>query len=501
MKNTSQESRQPKRKTAPSSPKSAKGASSVSRTARVPRNQEFSLITYMFLGIFLLMMAYFVYFMVFRSEDVINSPYNRRQDTFGEHVIRGDILSADGETLAETIVAEDGSERRYYPYGAMFAHAVGYDSNGKSGIESFGNFSLLRSHAFFLEQLVNGLQEEKNPGDTIVSTLNYELQKTAYNALGDQNGAVLVMEPRTGKILAMVSKPDFDPNTIERDWDSIISDEDNSVLLNRTTQGLYPPGSTFKIFTMLEYIRENPNYGNYSYQCTGELEEDDYVMHCAGGAVHGWQDLKESFANSCNTSFSNIGLGLDRSSFSSFCNDMLFHTDLPVQYPFYQSRFSLSASTDKPQVMQTAIGQGETMLTPMHLALVTCGIANEGVVMKPYVIEHTENYKGVSVKKYRPSVYTTLMEKEESELLREYMEYVVTSGTGTELMDGAYTAAGKTGTAEYSNDKSQTHSWFTGYAYNEEGDMISVTVIVEGSAYGNGRSLPIVRALFDAYFY
>ena len=126
------------------------------------KNREFAIITYLFVGVFMMMMGYFAYFQIFRSEDFINSPYNTRQNTFAEHVIRGEIRSADEKVLAQTVVGEDGSETRYYPYGRMFAHAVGYDSNGKSGIESFGNFSLLRSHAFFLEQVFNGIQNQKN---------------------------------------------------------------------------------------------------------------------------------------------------------------------------------------------------------------------------------------------------------------------------------------------------------------------------------------------------
>lgn len=158
-----------------------------SRTSTDPNrknNREFAVITYLFVGMFILMMGYFAYFQVFRSEDFINSPYNARQNTFTEHVIRGEIRSADGKVLAQTVVGEDGSETRYYPYGGMFAHVVGFDSNGKSGIESFGNFTLLRSHAFFLEQVVNGLQDQKNMGDSIVSTLDYGLQETAYHEIG-----------------------------------------------------------------------------------------------------------------------------------------------------------------------------------------------------------------------------------------------------------------------------------------------------------------------------
>lgn len=463
-------------------------------------NREFAAVTYMFLLMFLLMMAYFAYFQVFRSEDVINSPYNKRQDTFSEHVVRGEIISADEKTLAQTIVNEDGSESRYYPYGAMFAHAVGYDVNGKAGIESFANFNLLRSHAFFMEQILNGIQDQKSPGDNVITTLNYELQKAAYDALGDRNGAVIVIEPSTGKILAMVSKPDFNPNSISQDWDSIISDENNSVLLNRVTQGLYPPGSTFKIFTTLEYIRENPDYAGYSYECTGSITEEDLEIHCAGGGVHGQEDLISSFANSCNTSYANIGRSLDKSSFAKLCNSLLFNTDLPIAYPYKHSSFVLNGETGNTMAMQTAIGQGETLMTPLHMALITCAIANDGTLMNPYVLDHTENYKGVVVKNYKPSAYGVIFNSSECALLSEYMERVVTEGTAKRLSGEAYTAAGKTGSAEYSNDKSSTHAWFTGYAYTEEKGKLAVTVIVEGGGSGSKAAVPIAKAVFDTYF-
>lgn len=459
------------------------------------------MITYLFLGLFLLMMAYLVYFQVFRSEDFINSPYNKRQDTFGEHVVRGEIRSSDGVTLAQTIVGEDGSEVRYYPYGAMFAHAVGYDVNGKSGIESFANFNLLRSHAFFLEQIVNGFQEEKNPGDNVITTLDYRLQETAYQALGGSNGAVIAMEPSTGRILAMVSKPDFNPNTIGQDWEGIVSDENNSVLLNRVTQGLYPPGSTFKIFTTLEYMRENPQFEDYSFECTGSLVREESEIHCAGGSVHGQENLIQSFANSCNTSYANLGLSLDKSSFAALCRSLLFDTDLPTQYPSYRSRFVLDAGSTDFQTMQTAIGQGETLMTPMHMALITCAVANNGTLMRPYVIDHTENYKGISVKNYRPSAYGVLLNSQECSKMQEMMRSVVTDGTGHGVYPGNFQAYGKTGSAEYSNTKGETHAWFTGYAINEEQQKtLQVTVIVEGGGSGGRTAVPIAKAMFDAYF-
>ena len=466
------------------------------------KNREFVVITYLFVGMFMLMMGYFAYFQIFRSEDFINSPYNTRQNTFAEHVIRGEIRSADGKVLAQTVVGEDGSETRYYPYGSMFAHAVGYDSNGKSGIESFGNFSLLRSHAFFLEQVFHGIQNQKNQGDAIVTTLNYDLQETAYQALGGNRGAVVVLEPSTGKILAMVSKPDFDPNAIEAEWENIISDTDseNSILVNRVTQGLYPPGSTFKILTTLEYIRENPDYHNYSYECTGSIAMENTEIHCYNHAVHGTENLEASFAKSCNTSYANIGLGLDKKAFGQLCDSMLFGKALPISYPSNKSSFVLKETSNTDETTQTAIGQGETLVTPMHMAMIISAIANKGVLMRPYVIDHTENYKGVTVKKYRSSQYGALLSEEEAAKLGEFMSLVVSEGTGSQLNGQNYQAAGKTGSAEFSNNKSESHAWFTGYASTQEKGTIAVTVIVEKGGAGSTAAVPIAKQVFDRYF-
>ena len=232
-------------------------------------NREFSVITYFFFFMFLALMIYFVYFQVVLSENFINSPYNSLQDLFAGRVVRGEILTSDGKIIAQSEVDSEGKEKREYPYGRMFAHAVGYSVNGKAGIENQSNFDLLRSHQFFLEQIVNDISGEKSIGDNVITTLDYEVQETAYNALGDYDGAVIVLEPSTGKILGMVSKPDFDPNTISQDWDTV-NGEGSTALYNRATQGQYTPGSVFKIFTALEYYREHTNdYQNYLYDDSG----------------------------------------------------------------------------------------------------------------------------------------------------------------------------------------------------------------------------------------
>ena len=225
-------------------------------------NRETTFITYFFLILFLGLMAYYIYFQQVKSEEFINSPYNTLQDLFAEHVTRGSIVSADGEVIAQTTTDSEGNEVREYPYGRLFSHVVGYNSNGKAGLEKQMNFELLRSHEHILTQIVNDIRDQKNPGDSVITNLNYKLQSVAYDALGDYDGAVIAMDPDTGKILCMVSKPDYNPNTIAQEWDEIRQDSESSVLVNRATQGKYAPGSVFKIFTLLEYYRENKDdYG------------------------------------------------------------------------------------------------------------------------------------------------------------------------------------------------------------------------------------------------
>lgn len=465
------------------------------------KNHEFVVVTYFFLAIFVGMMAYFVYFQTVKSEEFISSSYNKRQDLFAQKVVRGDILSAEGYALATTVTDEEGNESRSYPYGNMFSHIVGYSTNGKSGIESFANLSLLRSHTFILEKAVNALQGEKSEGDNVVTTLNFSLQETAYQALGNYDGAVIAMEPSTGKILCMVSKPDFNPNNIAIEWETLTAEEnESSVLVNRATQGLYPPGSTFKILTTLAYIRENPDYENYTYECESRFSTEDIVIRCANNKTHGTIDLEESFAESCNSSFASLGLSLDMDEFSEMCESMLFNETFPTKFSSLKSRFSLDKTASEDDIVQTVIGQGKTLVTPLHMLMITAGIANDGVVMSPYVIDHTENYEGILVKSCEPKEYKTIMSEKEAAILQQYMQSVVAYGTAEALSGQNYTAAGKTGSAEFSESSDSSHAWFVGYAHQEGKEDIAIAVIVEDSGLGSKYAVPVAKQVFDAYY-
>ena len=398
--------------------------------AKRARNKEFARVTYVFVGLFLVLLGYIGYFQVKKSQDIIRSPYNARQNSNAKRVTRGTIVDKNGNVLAMT-------------------------------------------------------------------TLDADLQDAAYQALGDKKGAVVAMEPKTGKILAMVSKPDFDPNTVEENWNSLSSDT-NSVLLNRATQGQYAPGSTFKVVTLLEFMRENPDYSSYSYNCTGSIENSGIKIHCYNGHVHGQVNLQDSLAYSCNTSFSNIGLSLDPSKFKKTAEEVLFDSKLPSDLPYSKSSFTLDGSAGNGTKMMTAMGQGETQVSPYHMALITSAIANGGKLMKPYLVDKVTNASGAVMKETDQEEYKQLMTEEEASQIKEYMKSVVDYGTASVLSGQSYTAAGKTGTAEYSSDKEKDHSWFIGMSNVEDPELV-VSVIIESSD-GTAKAVNVAKEIFDSYY-
>lgn len=463
-------------------------------------NKNILFMTYVMVGLFVCMIGYFGYFLQFKSEEIINNSYNARLDRFSDRIVRGTILSGDGRVLAQTLVGEDGKEVRNYPYDELFAHVVGYSDHGKTGLESLANFYLLSSHVNLVERTMNELSDVKNTGDNVVTTLDVDLQQAASDALGERKGAVVVMEPDTGKVLAMVSKPGFNPNTLGADWDGLISgDNTQAQLLNRATQGLYPPGSTFKIVTALEYIREHPNdWREYTFDCNGAFHYEDYTISCYHGNAHGHQNLEQAFANSCNGAFANMGLELNLGNMRTLAGQLLFNSELPLSLAYSKSSYAMTSGAEPWEILQTSIGQGSTQMTPVHNAMLTAAIANGGVLMKPYLIDRVENAAGEEVKKFLPSSYGALMSATESKALAGLLREVVVSGTGSAVRTDAYAVAGKTGSAEFEAGK-ESHAWFTGFAPADNPQLV-VTVLVEESGSGGQIAAPIARSIFDTYF-
>lgn len=448
---------------------------------------------------FLALIFYLIKFQVVDSPDVITNSYNKRMATYGDDMVKGTIYSSNGKELAVTKVDEAGNKTRSYPYDKMFAHVVGYDVNGKAGLESKCNYQLFTSNANPFAVLFQLLQGEEKQGDNVVTTLDTRIQKAAYEALGDRKGAVVVMEPDTGRILAMVSKPDFNPNTIEKNWENLTKDNKNTNLLNRATQGLYPPGSTFKVLTTLAYMEQyGDSFENYSHTCEGSIVEHGVKIGCYNGKKHGGIDLKTSLAKSCNTSFVHLGCMLDQNKMKELCETFLFNKNISFKLDTKKSTYVLDGNTDPSMIPQTVIGQGDTLLTPLHNAMIISAIANDGVLMKPMLIDSLTDFTGHTVKTYRSDEYGTLTSKKNARMLQDYLRATVEEGTASTLDTSKYEAAGKTGTAE--NSSGEDHSWFIGYASTKEVADVAISVIVEHGGSGSTSAVPIAKKVFDSFY-
>lgn len=466
---------------------------------RKHKNREILFVSYGFVFLFLAMMSYICVYAFQNKEVMINNSYNAGQQILVAQNRRGSIMARDGEVLAETVTGPDGSETRKYSYDSLFSHVVGYSTRGKTGVESKMNYYLIQSNMPITDKMNNGMQDRKNPGDNVYTTLDVELQEAANRALGIYEGAIIATDPKTGEVLAMVSKPDFNPNEIADIWEELLEDDETGVLLNRASQGLYPPGSTFKIVTALEYIRENPStYTDYSFTCNGFVKINGARIQCYHGIKHGKVGFEKSFAKSCNSSFANMGTKLDWDSFGVTLDTMLFGKKLPYELESAVSTIKADGSMTSEEQMQTAIGQGETLVTPLHMNLITCAIANDGALQHPYVVSRVENANGAVIKRFSSTGSTRMMSEQEAHIMQGLMREVVESGTGTKLLDQPYTAAGKTGSAEYNSDR-DSHAWFTGFAPVED-PQICVTVIIEGAGSGGDYAVPMARRVFDAYF-
>lgn len=440
-----------------------------------------------------------MWFQTTQSEAVVNNTYNKRVEVMAKRTTRGRILSSDGTILAETVI-KDGSEERYYPYGQQLAHVTGYVDEGKTAIESLANFYLVSSHQNSITRFFNDLTGEKNKGDDVVTTIDLDLQLAVYEAMAGRKGAAVVLQASTGKILAMVSNPAYDPNIIEEQWADLIAETNKEAnLLNRATQGLYPPGSTFKLITLLEFIRQYPDtWQDFTYDCQGVNRAEGYTMRCYGSTAHGHLTLEEALVTSCNGAFAAIGQVLDREQLVATCQALLFGQKLPLALPNKASQFSLETDMTAWAVAQTTIGQGQTQITPMLSAMITAAIANDGIMMQPYILDRITSGDKI-VEQYEAVALGTVMTVEESLTIRQMMRTVITNGTTASLQTDQYEAYGKTGTAEYITGSDETHAWFTGFA-GEGDDCIVVSVILEGAGTGSQQAAPVAAAVFEKNF-
>lgn len=444
------------------------------------------------------MAVYLIGFNAFESKNIINNSYNKRSEVLSKKVIRGSILSRNYDILAVTdaVNNEDGySETRNYPYGDLFAHVVGRTDMGKDGLEAAYDFSMLTTDANIFEKIFKDLNNQKYIGNNIVTTLDLSIQKAAYDALGNYSGAAVVMNPKTGEVLSMVSKPSYNPNEVTINWEDI-KNSDDGLLLNRATNGLYTPGSIFKLITLYEYLMENKDtYTDYSYNCEGVVHLGGFDMQCSNKAKHGLCDLKRSLAKSCNCSFINIGKNIDLDKLNELCNKLKFNSKIDFELGCKSSSFELSGSSTEFDIAQTVIGQGKTLVTPMHMALLMCGIANEGTVMKPALVSAITNINNHILEEFEFEEYERLFDKEYADIIKEYMREVVLSGTAGKMNSEDYVAYGKTGTAQI-DENGHANSWFTGFI-EKDGRTYVIVVVVENINENTFPAVGIAKGIAD----
>ena len=441
------------------------------------------IVAYLSIGLFFGLIVYMVYFQTMKSEALLNDPRNHRQELVEqEDIIRGPILDRNGNVLAETQTDGEGNEYRVYPYGYLFSQTVGYAKYGGAGLEASENAALVSSHENIVTQIQTDLEGNKKHGDAVVSTLDLNLQQAASYALGDFPGAVLVMEADSGKVLADISNPYYDPNYIEENWDSLLERED-AVFLNRPLQGLYPPGSTFKMVTALAYLRKAGSFNDFHYNCTGEISLGGFTIHCANGGVHGEQTFADAMANSCNCAFAHLAAEvLDAEELRAAAEALGFNHDLNLDLPSTESIFSMDGTTPQALAMQTGIGQGDTLATPMQMCMIAQAIANNGHAFAPSYVERIESADGVTVRKGQTKPLGQVLSDYEAKELAGVLGEVVLRGTATELSDLPFRVAGKTGTAQY-GEEGRSHSWFVGFTRTGGKDIV-VCALTEGGGDG-----------------
>ncbi len=426
-------------------------------------------------------------------QEISSSAYNPRINYVDNSVKRGNIRDSNGDILAESIENADGSYTRNYNRSRMAAHITGYSSKGKTGVEAAENFELQKVHNEVLQRINNIIKKEPVQGNDVVLTVDMDIQSIAGNILGNKKGAIVVMEPSTGRILALQAYPDFDPNTVAQNWEFLKDDEDSS-LVNRATQGLYPPGSTFKVITALAALQYYNDWKDFTYECTGEAVFENKVIHCYNNRVHGTVDMKKAIATSCNCYFAELGKRVGAENIRKKAEDFYFNENYPFVLAHSTSQVTLQKKSEENEIVETAIGQGKTLATPLHMAMIASAIANDGIMMKPYIVDHIQYYNGDISKTTVPEKLKQIISVEEADIITDMMISCVAEGTGTAAQIYGVDVAGKTGTAE--NATGSDHSWFIGFAPAND-PKIAVAVMIENANQG-GSATPIAGKVLQA---
>ncbi|HEX5510192.1 MAG TPA: penicillin-binding transpeptidase domain-containing protein [Actinomycetales bacterium] len=429
---------------------------------------------------------------------------------------RGPIVIGD-QAVAKSVPVDDvyGFLRQYEP-GALYAHVTGYYSviYGPTGMEQAEADLLTGTSDRLFYRRISDLVTGREPkGATLELTIDPKVQKAASDALGNQRGAVVALNPKTGDVLAMVSKPSFDPNSLASHSSKEAAaarqkllDDPARPLDNRAIAGrLYPPGSVFKLVTTaaaLESGKYEPN-SVLPGPANLDLPQTTVGLPNSGGRACGPNDqvsLADALRISCNTAFGYLGMDLGGDALHEQARKFGFGEDLRI--PLRVSPSSVPADMNEPQEAQAGIGQFDVRVTPMQMAMVSAAIANDGVLMKPNLLKAARADDLSVISQPQPTELGRAVSPETAQKLTDMMLSVVNDGTGKAAQINGVQVAGKTGTAQHAKGQAP-HAWFTAFAPADNPEVAVAVVVEQGGSAGDqasgGRTAaPIARKVIQA---
>ncbi len=453
------------------------------------RSRTITLLITLLLG-FVVLIGYISYFQIFKSDIVKNNAYNKRLWIDEESILRGSIFDRNGDVLAYSEKYND-KINRVYKYNYLYSHIIGYSLRdyGKSGLEKIYNDELINSKSSIGFNEVIDIINPQKIGNNLTLTIDSGLQKLSRDLLQNKRGTIITMSPSSGEIFSMVSMPDFNVNTLSEDW-SFVSVDKESPLLNRATQGLYAPGSVFKVVTALSILE---NEIEAEYKCSGSTEIDGYTINDFDGKAHGEIGIDDAFVNSCNSYFANFALKLGYDNLKDTAESMLFNKRIDFELDIKESVFPKKFS-GKTDLAASGIGQGRILATPLNMLLITSSIANNGKIITPTIVKEIENPDGVLIYKYNPHVISS-SQVDNINRVKSMMRSVVEKGTGKKASIKGVSVSGKTGTAQ--NSKGLNDIWFVGFAPYEEAKISVVVLIEDQTSTGGEIAAPIARELIN----
>ncbi len=475
-------------------------------------NKPIRRVAFIALIMFALLLANGTYMMIFRQSSLTAQPQNRRVRDAEFAQNRGAILAAGKTEIAETVPAKDRFKyQRVYPDGELYAPITGFYSydRASSGLERTYNAQLAGTDdALFVRRLVDMATNRTPEGASVQTTIVPKIQKAAADALGNQKGAVVALNPKTGAVLAMVTSPTFDPNDIAthdieaagKAYDRLASSSQQP-LTNRAAREIYPPGSTFKVVTAAAALADGktPNSMVESpdrLRLPGTRVFLSNSTNCGGTKITITQALKVS----CNTAFANLGMDVGASKLREQAQLFGFDRRHLADLGGVASQFP--DKLNEAQLALSSIGQYDVAASPLQMAMVSAAIANDGVLMDPYVVSQVRSQDLRPIETHEPKALSTAMTSENAKELQQMMGVVVSEGTGRNAQIPGVEVGGKTGTAQ-SDPKRKPFAWFTSFAPLDDA-TVAVAVIVEDADIprddiaGGRVAAPIARAVMQA---